>query len=274
MSEHDLPAISDALRRDARERLVRIHERIARAAVRNGRSATDVTLVGVAKRQPIERIFAVIEAGLSVLGENFVQEARDVRPRIEAALAARSAPPKCAARDATDQSALPAVEPRAPGLTWRMVGRLQRNKLAQAVALFDAIDSVDRLELVAPLARHAGAAGRVIEVLVQVNVGDEPQKGGCAIEAGLELARAVADEPALRLCGLMTVPPATDDPEAARPYFRMLREMRDRWAQVVPALAGGALSMGMSSDFEVAIEEGATLVRVGTALFGERTHPA
>lgn len=255
----DLP-VPDALRQEAAARFAAVRARIARAAERSGRSASDVTLVGVAKRQPLERILAAIDAGLRVVGENFVQETREMRPRIEAALVAASG------HASSDRS-----EP--PRLCWRMVGRLQRNKLAQAVSLFDAIESVDRLELVAPLARHAAAAGRILDVLVQVNVGDEPQKGGCDLAAGLELARALAAEPSLRLRGLMTVPPAADDPEAARPYFRLLRETRDRWAADVPALADGQLSMGMSSDFEVAIEEGATLVRVGTALFGERNQP-
>lgn len=151
-----------------------------------------------------------------------------------------------------------------------MVGRLQRNKVALAVQLFDAIESVDRLELVAPLARHAAEAGRRLDVLVQVNLGDEPQKGGCRFEDAPALARALTSQPSLRLCGLMGVPPAAEDPEASRACFRRLREAGEDWSRVVPELAGCDLSMGMSHDLEVAVEEGATLVRVGTALFGPR----
>lgn len=243
--------IPEELQRDASARLSAVRARIEAAARRAGRDPAGITLVGVAKRQPLDRIAATVAAGLHVLGENFVQETREMRPQLEAVLVAggRAVPP----------------------LVWRMVGRLQRNKLALAVALFDVIESVDRLELVAPLASHAARAGRVLEVLVQVHLGDEPQKGGCPFDRVLDLARAIAAEPALRLGGLMAVPPSADDPEAVRPWFRQLREARDAWATELPALAGSALSMGMSSDFEVAIEEGATLVRVGTALFGPRT---
>lgn len=240
--------------REAEARVEAVRARIAAAAKRVGRDPATITLVGVAKRQPLERIVAAVRAGVRVLGENFVQEAREIRPRVEAALATPGA--------------------GEPVLQWRMVGRLQRNKVALAVRLFDAIESVDRLELVAPLARHAAEAGRRLDVLVQVNLGDEPQKGGCRFEDAPALARALAEVPSLRLCGLMGVPPAAEDPEASRPWFRRLREARDAWARSVPALAGCALSMGMSHDLEVAVEEGATLVRVGTALFGPRSERA
>lgn len=236
---------------EARQRLAAVNERIARAALRVGRDPDEITLVGVAKRQPLERIRATVAAGLRVLGENFVQEAREMRERLTAAL-----------------------DPESPqasrGLTWRMVGRLQRNKLALAVQIFDVIESVDRIELVAPLAKHATAAGRVLDVLVQINVGDEAQKGGISFDAAPALAQAITACPSLRLCGFMAVPPDGDDPEASRPYFRRLRSFRDAWSEQAPGLARGDLSMGMSKDFEVAVEEGATLVRVGTALFGPR----
>ncbi len=252
MTSHGSIPLSDELREDASRRYGEVSARIARAARQAGRDPGAITLVGVAKRQPFDRILATLEAGLRVLGENFVQEARAMRTRLEAELAAR-------------EHALPA-----PALQWRMVGGLQRNKLAEAVRLFDAIESVDRPELVAPLAKHAEEAGRVLDLLVQINVGDEPQKGGCRFGAAPALLQRIAGEPWLRLCGLMAVPPASDDPEASRAYFRRLRAARDEWAREVPALASGDLSMGMSHDFEVAVEEGATLVRVGTALFGPR----
>lgn len=248
-------AVSEALRQDAASRLREVRARIERAARRAGRDPTEITLVGVAKRQPLDRILATVEAGLRVLGENFVQEAQETQDRLAAALAIRPHP-------------LPA-----PPLAWRMVGRLQRNKLALAVRLFDAIESVDRSELIAPLAKHAAAAGRVLDLLVQINVGDEPQKGGCAFGEAPALLQRIGEEPSLRLRGLMAVPPASEEPEASRPYFRRLRAARDEWAREFPALANGDLSIGMSHDFEVAVEEGATLVRVGTALFGPRTDP-
>lgn len=257
MSPPHPASIPPALREDAGQRLAAVRARIARAAERAGRDPGEITLVGVAKRQPLDRIRATVDAGLRVLGENFVQEAREMRGQLEAELGLH----------APD-------EPDAPGaLTWRMVGRLQRNKLALAVRLFDVIESVDRLELVAPLARHAAEAGRVVDVLVQLNLGDEPHKGGAAVGEAPALARAIAACPALRLRGWMAVPPASEDPEASRPYFRQLRGWRDEWARLDPSLAKADLSMGMSNDFEVAIEEGATLVRVGTALFGPRIDP-
>ena len=248
-------ALSDALREDAARRYREVRTRIDRAARRAGRDPGAITLVGVAKRQPLDRIVATVEAGLRVLGENFVQEARETRDRLEAELAAR-------------ERALPG-----PPLEWRMLGRLQRNKLAEAVRLFDAIESVDRAELVSALAKRAAEAGRVLDLLVQINVGDEPQKGGCSFGDAPALLRQVAAEPSLRLRGLMAVPPASEDPEASRPYFQRLRAVRDEWAREIPALANGDLSIGMSHDFEVAVEEGATLVRVGTALFGPRIDP-
>lgn len=235
----------------ARARHAAVRERIAAAAERAGRRPEEVTLVGVAKRQPRERVLAAIAAGLRVLGQSYIQEARTVRPEIERALAA----------SATDE---------APTLSWRMVGRLQRNKAGLAVRLFDAIESVDRPELVETLARRADAEGRTLEVLVQVSLCGEAQKGGCEPKALDALVRQVRTLPELRFGGLMTVPAADPDPEAARPVFRRLRALRDGLVERDPELAGAALSMGMSADLEVAVEEGATLVRVGTALFGER----
>lgn len=239
---------------DARERLAAVEARIARAAGRAGRDSREITLVGVAKRQPLERIVATVEAGLRVLGENFVQEARDTRDRLASELGRAGGLP-------------------APALEWRMVGRLQRNKLALAVRVFDVIESVDRIELIAPLARLAAEADRILDVLIQINVGEEPQKGGASFEDAPALARAIAGEPALRLRGFMAVPPASEDPEASRAHFRRLRTWRDAWAAGETGSTATELSMGMSNDFEVAIEEGATLVRVGTALFGPRIDP-
>jgi pyridoxal phosphate enzyme (YggS family) len=240
---------------EARFRLAEVRERIAGAAVRAGRDPALVTLVGVAKRQPVERVRATIAAGLRVIGQSYVQETRAMRPAVESALAA--------------EAALEGVR-----LEWRLVGRLQRNKAALAARLFDAVESVDRVELADALAHRARMEGRPLEVLLQVSLCDEPQKGGCPPEQVSALAQHIRTCDGLRLNGLMTVPRASDDPEKARPVFRRLRELRDELARHDADWARAELSMGMSNDLEVAVEEGATLVRVGTALFGDRIDPA
>lgn len=243
--------LDPAVLEEGRARREAVLERIRGAARRAGRDPDEVTLVGVAKKQPAPRILSAIAAGVHVLGQSYIQEAREMRPAIESALAG---------------------DPAAQGirLEWRMVGRLQRNKAGLAARLFDAIESVDRPSLVETLARRAGNEGRQLEVLVQVSLCGEPQKGGCEEDDLPSLVDQVAACPALRLRGLMTVPEASADPEAARPTFRRLRELRDRLSAARPEVTLDTLSMGMSADLEVAVEEGATLVRVGTALFGDR----
>lgn len=236
---------------EAERRYAQVKERIASAAARGGRSAEEITLVGVAKRQPAERILAAIAAGLRTLGQSYIQEARELRPMIESCLAG-------------DPSTSPIR------LEWRMVGRLQRNKAGLAARLFDAVETVDRPELVKILSRRAEVQGRSLDVLIQVSLCGEPHKGGCEEQALIPLARQILESSGLRLRGLMTIPAASGDPEAARPVFERLRGLRETLAMLDPNLAHAALSMGMSSDLEIAIEEGATLVRVGTALFGDR----
>ena len=231
----------------AAARLAAVHERIARAATRAGRRPADVTLVGIAKRQPAEAVAALAGAGLAHFGENFVQEAQAKLPRV-AELCGTGA----------------------TALRWHFVGRLQTNKAKLAAALFDQIESLDRAELALALERHAEATGRTLDVLIQVNVSGESQKGGVAPPALPALVEAVRGCGRLRLRGLMTVPAVSEDPEAARPAFVRLRELRDGLCRAAPGLTLPELSMGMSADLEVAIEEGATLVRVGTALFGPR----
>ena len=226
-------------------RLAEVRARIARAAARAGRRPDEITLVGVSKRQPAEAVAALVAAGLRDCGENFVQEAREKIPRVAERL--RGAPPR-----------------------WHFIGRLQSNKAKLVAACFDVVESVDRPELARALDAHAAAAGRTLEVLLQVNVSGEAQKGGVAPEAAAELAGAVAACRQLRLRGLMTVPRATPEPEGVRPAFARLRELRDALCRSGAGLTLPELSMGMSADFEVAIEEGATSVRVGSALFGAR----
>jgi pyridoxal phosphate enzyme (YggS family) len=226
------------------ERLAAVRARVAAAARRAGRDPAEVTLVGVSKRIRAEAVVAAVKAGLGHVGENYVQEAA---AKIAAVAERTAAPPR-----------------------WHLVGRLQRNKARDAVLLFDLIETLDRIDLARELARRAEAAGRRLPVLLQVNLSREPQKGGVAPEGAEDLLGSCAELPALEVCGLMTVPAADPDPEAARCCFTRLRELREDLRER-PAGAGLVhLSMGMSADFEVAVEEGATIVRVGTAIFGAR----
>jgi hypothetical protein len=207
-----------------------------------------VTLVGVSKRVAPERVAAAVAAGLDHVGESYAQEARDKIPLVHRRL-----------------DALGVARPR-----WHFVGRLQRNKARDVVRDFDCVASVDRLSLARALDERAGKASRRLDVLLQVNLSDEPQKGGAPPQAVPELLAACAGLAHLRVTGLMTVPAASPDAEVSRPVFARLRALRERLRHGPGGAALSELSMGMSGDFEVAVEEGATQVRVGTALFGPR----
>jgi pyridoxal phosphate enzyme (YggS family) len=223
-----------------------VQERITAAARRAGRNLDDVILMAVSKTQPPERIYEAYGAGLRTFGENRVQE-----------FAGKAQ----ALRD------LNAAE-------WHMIGHLQTNKAAKTAELFRAVDSVDSLKLAEKLDAAARTLGRKLDVLIEINVGGEAAKTGVTSDSPAldELLIAAPRLEALVFRGLMTVPPFTRDPQGARPYFRKLRELRDRIAaRKLPAVGMDQLSMGMSHDFEVAIEEGSTHVRVGTLIFGERT---
>jgi pyridoxal phosphate enzyme (YggS family) len=226
-----------------RQRLDEVRGRIARAAGRAGRDPGSVVLVGVVKTVPVERIHAAVALGLRDLGESRVQEAEGHVGAV--------------GRDAA---------------RWHMIGHLQRNKAGRAVELFDRVHGVDSAELAEALSRRAVAAGRRLPVLVEVNVSGEATKFGVAPEAVVGLLERVAGLPGLALDGLMTVGAPAGDAEAARSGFARLRALRDAGERAL-GLGLPELSMGMSGDFEVAVEEGATLVRVGTALFGERSGP-
>lgn len=218
---------------DIRANLEAVHERVARACERAGRKPDDVLVIGVSKTVEIERIALAVAAGVKALGENRVQEAKE-----KVAALGRSVP-------------------------WHLIGSLQTNKARDAVQLFDWIHSVDREELARELDRRAQQNGRTVKVLVQVNVGEELQKGGVQPSELKRLLEAMAGLPSLEVRGLMCIPPAAETAEASRAWFKRLRELRD-------AAGLEHCSMGMSGDFEVAIEEGATMVRVGTAIFGPR----
>jgi pyridoxal phosphate enzyme (YggS family) len=232
-------------------RLDSVRARVAAAATRAGRDPAAVTVVGVTKRKGAELIVAAVRAGLRDLGESYVQEAVSKVPAVNGALERIG-------------EALP---------RWHFVGQLQRNKARDVVRLFDSVSSVDRERLGAELERRAEQEQRTLELLIQVNLSDEPQKGGILPDALPELLVASRAWSRLRVTGLMTIPAADDDPEHSRPAFAQLRKLRDE----LRGSPGGEhleeLSMGMTGDFEVAIEEGASIVRVGTAIFGPRSEP-
>jgi pyridoxal phosphate enzyme (YggS family) len=219
----------------------RIRETIAAAAARSGRSPEAVRLMAVTKKVDDVRIREAILAGVEIIGENYVQEAKRKR------------------------------ETMGMSGQWHLIGHLQTNKAKFAVQLFDMIHSVDRMELALELDRRARAAGRVMEILIEVNCAGEETKDGVPLAQATDLIRAVAPLENLALKGLMTMPPWFDDPEEARPYFRALRELRDGVAaETIPGVEMQELSMGMTGDYAVAVEEGATIVRIGRGIFGER----
>jgi len=224
-----------------RERFEDIQERVAAAALRSGRAPSEVCLVAVVKRVPVDRILEAVEAGVKTLGENYVQEAQGLKEQIPSSVC------------------------------WHMIGNLQSKKARQAVRLFDVVETVDREKIVNELQRCAQKEGKRLDVMVQVDLAGEATKSGADPDQTRRLIEAVAACENLRCVGLMTMPPLFDDPEGARPTFSELRRLRDRLQPKAPqGVELKDLSMGMSGDFEVAVEEGATLVRIGTALFGPR----
>ncbi len=226
----------------AKDRLDSLHARMARACERGARDLSTVALVGAAKTVSAERLREFLHAGLAEVGENYVQEGLAKM----AALQSESA-------------------------RWHLIGALQSNKARQAVGAFDMIHSVDRVALAQALNGAAQGIGKVQDVLLQVNLGREAGKAGCAPQELENLARFCAKLTNVRVCGLMCLPPFEPDAERSRPYFHQLRTLRDALLENELLEAETAeLSMGMSNNFEVAIEEGATLIRIGTALFGER----
>jgi PLP dependent protein len=229
-------------RDEIRDNLLRLQERIAAAARRAGRRSDEITLIGVAKTQPAEAIRAAYEAGLRHFGENRVQEWEGKR----AALGDLQA-------------------------TWHLVGHLQSNKAARAAGLFHSVDSLDDFALAQRLERACEGPNdvRKLRVLLEVRVEEEESKSGVKVEEAAALAERVVALSQLDLAGLMCIPPFLEDTEKVRPYFRRLRELRDSLARKIGRELP-VLSMGMSHDFEVAVEEGATEVRVGTAIFGSR----
>jgi pyridoxal phosphate enzyme (YggS family) len=227
---------------ELQENIARVQERIAAACYRSGRRPEDVKLVAVSKTVAPDSIRQAYEAGLRDFGENRVQEASEKRPAL------------------SDLTA-----------TWHLIGHLQTNKSRLARELFHWVHSVDSLRLAAKLDKAAGCSGDRLQVLLEVNLGDEPTKSGARENEIIELAEQVSQLETIELRGLMTIPPFNEDPERVRPSFRRLRELAGKIELThLPNVLMKDLSMGMSHDFEVAIEEGATIVRVGTAIFGAR----
>lgn len=230
---------------DIAENCKRVMDAIAEAAERSGRDPRGVRLLAATKTQPVEAVRAAVEAGVSLLGENYVQEAQ-------------------AKKDLVGGHA-----------EWHLIGHLQRNKARAAVGLFALIQSLDNARLARILDREAQEQKRDVGVLVEVNLGGEASKTGVAEEGLVPLLREVSGLSRVRVRGLMVVPPLAADPEASRPYFRRLREIRESVNDLGLAnVALEELSMGMTHDYPIAVAEGSTLVRVGTALFGPRSVPA
>ena len=223
---------------DLSTRLAALENAIAFAAKKAGRDPSEIELLAVSKTQPVEAIQAAMQAGITHFGENKVQEARGK------------------------------IDSLSRGV-WHLIGHLQSNKAKDAVRLFDSIDSVDRAELATEISHRVEAFGKTQDVLLQVNIAGESTKFGCAPHAARALAEAINALPGLCLRGLMTIAPYSPDAEKSRPHFASLRELRDQ-LETDTGLKLPVLSMGMSGDFAIAIEEGSTCVRIGTALFGER----
>jgi len=229
-------------------RVAAVQQRIAAACARAGRNAAEITLVAVSKTVEAARIRAAIAAGVRVLGENRVQEAQDKLAEL---------------RTLSDEQRV----------QWHLIGHLQSNKARRAVELFDAVHSVASLKLAEKLNQVAHELNKRLPIFIEVNLGGEDSKAGLAAPEVLPLCEAVSRLVHVELKGLMAVPPFLEESEAVRPYFRRLRQLRDEAIKAgIVGTQFGELSMGMSNDFEVAIEEGASFVRVGTALFGVRNY--
>lgn len=223
------------------ENIRKIREEIAEAATRSGRQPSAVRLMAVTKTVDDARIIESIKAGVDIIGENYIQEAKRK------------------------------IETFGKSMEWHMIGHMQTNKARFAVNLFAMVHSVDRMELAAELDRRADAAGLTMKILIEVNAAGETTKSGTDAADAIALVRAIAPMPNLSIQGLMTMPPFFDDPEKARPFFRKLRALRDEIeAAGIPGVEMKELSMGMSGDYIAAVEEGATIVRLGRSIFGER----
>jgi pyridoxal phosphate enzyme (YggS family) len=226
---------------DLKKRLENVKDRINKAALKCNRDPESIHLVAVSKTIPAKRVREAIEAGVTILGESYVQEARN-------------------------KFNVLGTYP----VSWHFIGHLQSNKAKYAVRLFDLIHSVDTIKLARELNNQANKINKIQDILIQVNISKEPSKSGSDIKNAVHLIKDMVLFENLSVKGLMAIPPFYSDSEKIRPYFTALRNLRDQSQDAFPAIALNELSMGMTADFEVAIEEGATFVRIGTAIFGER----
>ncbi len=219
-----------------------IRNNIIKTAERSGRNPDEIQLLAVSKRMTVEKIEKACQCGQTLFGENFIQEAQAK------------------------------IEQFDPSISWHFIGHLQSNKAKHAARLFQLVETVDRIKLAQALDRHAANFGKTLDILIQVNVGLEKQKTGVLPQDAESLIKEIGKLDHIRIRGLMTMPPYSDDPELSRPCFRSLKKMADEFVKkrYFTGEAPLILSMGMSTDYRVAIEEGATLVRVGTAIFGKR----
>ena len=221
--------------------IAQIRERIDQACLRSGRNPAEVHLIAVSKVKPAQLVEAAFAAGQQLFGENYVQEFCDKAEQVEAPV------------------------------SWHFIGALQTNKVKYLRGKVEMIHSVDRLALAQEIDKQWRKLGKFVDILIQVNLGDESSKSGCSPDKSVQLAKDISNLENIRIKGLMCLPPFSAEPEEVRPWFRQLRQLRDELAALkLPKVEMKELSMGMSGDFEVAVEEGATLVRVGTAIFGER----
>ncbi|RJP56013.1 MAG: YggS family pyridoxal phosphate-dependent enzyme [Deltaproteobacteria bacterium] len=223
------------------DNLISVKERIEKAALRAARDPGEVKLVVVSKTIGVEEIREAISAGAAILGESYVQEAKEK------------------------------IEEIGHQVRWHMIGHLQTNKVKQAINLFDMIYSADSINLAEEIDKRAKQSGKTISVLIQVNISQETTKSGIERDSAISLVSKIVNLTNIKVEGLMTMPPYFDDPEDTRPYFKSLRELKEEIERKgFENIYMKELSMGMSSDFEIAVEEGATIIRVGTAIFGER----
>jgi pyridoxal phosphate enzyme (YggS family) len=237
----DHPMNQQELQEQLAVNIAQVRANIEAAAQRAGRDVREITLIAVSKTKPVELVEIAYNLGVTDFGENRVQEAL---PKI--------------------------VTFHPPGVYWHMIGRLQSNKAGKVVEAFDAVQSVDSLRLAETLDRQAAKHTKRLPVLLEVNVAGEASKAGMTFDDTLTLARQITALPHLEVQGLMTVAPQSDDPETVRPVFRALRTLRDRLRDAIPDCSWQHLSMGMTDDYSIAIEEGATIVRIGRAIFGSR----
>lgn len=221
------------------DNLATVMERIAKAARKVGRDPNEIKLIAVTKSREVKKLKEALNSGARIFGENYVQEAEEKIKKV---------------RDAS--------------VKWHFIGHLQKNKIKIAVDMFDVIETVDSVELASELNKRAKEP---LEIFIEVNLAKEKTKAGCFFDNVIKLAKAVSEMPMLRLTGLMCIPPAQPEPEGSRPYFITLRRLAEKInKEQIPGVIIRNLSMGMSNDYEIAVEEGATYVRVGTAIFGPR----